>query len=84
MARMCGGFPTLSLLGQRLGQIATLGDLLGQVGRRRLGQRGDETQRTRIRHGRNEFRATHPLHTTLHNRVLDPERLGELRPDGHR
>ena len=67
-----------------VGQLAALGDLLGQVRRRRLRQRGDEPQRTGIRHARNEFRATDPLHTALHDGMLDPERLGELRPYRHR
>src|SRR6476619_2827980 len=67
-----------------VGQIAALGDLAGQIRGRRLRQRGDETQRTGIRHRRNKCRAATPLHTTLHHGMLDPERLGELRPYRHR
>ena len=62
-----------------VGQIPALGDLVRQVRRRRLRQRGDEPQRTRIRHGRNEFGTADPLHAALHDGVLDPEGLGELR-----
>ena len=32
---------------------------------------------------RNEFGAAHPLHTALHDGVLNPERLGELRLQCH-
>src|SRR5262249_27394078 len=60
------------------------GDLVGQVRGRRLGQRSDEAERTRVCHGGNEFRATDPLHTALYDGVLDPEGLGELRRDAHR
>ena len=39
-------------------QVPALGDLVGQVLRRRLRQRGDETQSTRIGNGGNEFRVS--------------------------
>ena len=64
-----------------VGQIPRLGDLVGQIRRRRLGQRGDEAERARIGHRGNQFRATHPLHTALGDGMLDTERLGELRLD---
>src|SRR6478609_9134062 len=52
--------------------------------RRGLGERGDEAERARVGHGGNEFRATDPLHPAVHDRVLDAERLGEVRRQTHR
>ena len=65
-------------------EVTRLGDLVGQIGRGGLGQRREEPQRTRVGHRRNQFRAAHPLHPTLHDGVLDPEHVREFRRQRHR
>ena len=56
-----------------VGHVAAARDLLGELFRRRLGQRGDEAERAGIGHGRHQLGAAHPLHAALHDRVLDAE-----------
>src|ERR1700682_5044109 len=62
-----------------VGQIAATGNLAGQIGGCGLGQRGDESQGAGVGHRRHQLGPADPLHAALHDRVVDPERLGELR-----
>jgi hypothetical protein len=64
-----------------VGEAAAARDLLGQILWRRLGQRGDEAERAGIGNGCDQFGAPHPLHAALHDRVFDPDKLGEACSD---
>ncbi len=64
-----------------VGHLAAARDLLHQVLRRRLRQRGQETERAGIGDGRGQLGASDPLHAALHDGVLHPEHLRESRAD---
>ena len=64
-----------------VGQVAAARDFLGQILRRRLGQRGDEAERAGIGDGGDQFGAADPLHAALHDRVLDAHKFGKSRLD---
>ena len=61
--------------------VAAALDLLAQLVRRRLGQRGDEAERAGVGDRGDQFGAADPLHAALHDRVLDAEHFGEARLD---
>ena len=63
-----------------VGEAAAARDLFCQVLRRRLRQRGDEAERAGVGNGCDQFRASHPLHPALHDRVFDADELGKSRP----
>jgi len=58
-------------------QVAAAFDFLCQLFRRRLRQRGDETECAGVGDGGDQLRAADPLHAALDDGVLDPEHFGE-------
>jgi len=66
-----------------VGHVLRALDFLRKVFRRRLCQRGQETECARFGNRGNHFGIADPLHAALNNRVLDTEHLGETCLDMH-
>src|SRR5258705_3135374 len=62
-----------------VGEAAAARDLFCQILGRRLRQRGDEAERAGVGNGRDQFRASHPLHPALHKRGCAPDGPGKSR-----
>ena len=62
-----------------VGHAAAALDLLAQILRRRLRQRGQDAEAAGIRDRGCQFGSADPLHAALNDRIFDAEQLGDLR-----
>jgi hypothetical protein len=62
-----------------VGHLSATLDFPGQVFRRGLRQRRDETQGACIGNGRHKLCPANPLHSALHDRMLDAKQFGKSR-----